>query len=223
MQSLMVPPALANILQTGTEVSGCAPRSNSTTRFYDDNAARYARSTRSMSLEPEIRRFAVEVAAGGRVLDAGCGAGRDLRALRRAGLHPTGLELSPKLAELARAYSGCEVTLGDMRDPPFSDRSFDGVWAAASLLHLELEEVVPTLTGLRRLLEPGGVLFTSVKMGIGTELSSDGRLFTYFAPDQWASLVGAAGLEEIEIRTEPLDNRSSKPRSGWIQSWSRAG
>jgi hypothetical protein len=110
-----------------------------------------------------------------------------------------------------------------MRDPPFSDRSFDGVWAAASLLHLELEEVVPTLTGLRRLLEPGGVLFTSVKMGIGTELSSDGRLFTYFAPDQWASLVGAAGLEEIEIRTEPLDNRSSKPRSGWIQSWSRAG
>lgn len=219
----MRPLVREKVLRSELEVARSEPCANPTIRFYDRNAARYARSTRWISLEREIRHFAAEVGAGGRVLDAGCGAGRDLRALLRAGLHPTGLELSTKLAELARAYSGCEVVLGDMRDPPFPDRSFDGVWASASLLHLELEEVLPTLVRLRRLLAPRGILFASVKMGIGTELSSDGRLFTYFAPDQWASLLGAAGFKEIDVKTELLGKSSSKPRPAWIQSLSRAG
>ena len=217
----MNPPAPAVAIQAHTVLPRGYPNGSSTIDFYDRNAADYARATRQISLEIEIERFMKHLGAGALVLDVGCGSGRDLIALRTAGMHPTGLELSEKLAELARDYSGCSVVVGDMRDPPFADASFDGVWAAASLLHLERDELPPTLRQLRRLLKADGTFFASVKLGMGTERSADGRLFSYFMPEEWSELLTSAGFAEVQIETQ-MRNSTAGDHTAWLQSLSRA-
>ena len=216
----MNPPARATALKVErfpTEMPG-----RSTLDFYDRNAAVYAQTTSALSLMAEIERFAALVPPGAKVLDVGCGGGRDLLALRQTGLNPTGLEMAEKLASIARRHSGCRVVVGDMRDPPFAERSFGGLWAAASLLHLKGDEMLPTLKRLRRLLKSGGAFFASLKMGTGSERSPDGRLFTYVMPGEWEALLAAAGFGEVEITSEVIKSRKiGEPASAWLQSLSR--
>ena len=172
-------------------------------------------------MQPELERFLAHLPRSSRILDAGCGGGRDLLAMRSTGMIPTGLDFSPALAGLARDHSGCEVVVGDVREPPFADGAFDGVWAAACLLHLEREDVPVALRALRRLLVKGGAFFASVKMGRGSERTADGRLFTYFDADEWRSLLIEAGFVSITL-TLDVQNGPTQRTTSWIQSYAAA-
>lgn len=201
---------------------GYASVVDGTLNFYEDNATRYAQLVSGFSMDPELRRFRSYLQPGARVLDVGCGGGRDLVVLKELGLHPIGLDFSPKLAALAAERSGSETIVGDMRDPPFADATFDGIWAAAAILHLDRNELMPTLRQFRRLLAPGGVLFASMKMGRGSERTADGRLFTYVVPEAWTDLLTASGFVAPEVRTE-VSEHSNQHSTVWIQSFARAG
>jgi len=190
-----------------------------TLAFYESNACSYSRSTRRLSMAPQLERFATALQPGAAVLDLGCGSGRDLAVLKAAGFRAVGLDISPQLAAIAREGSGCQVLVGDMRNPPFRDWEFDGIWAAASLLHLQRDDVVPALGRLRRLLVPRGRFFASVKAGVGEERTSDGRWFTYFQPHEWQQLLAGSGFGEIQLN---LESDSRPADSGWIQSFAVA-
>lgn len=198
------------------------PDAPGTLDFYQSNAAEYSASTLGLDMGHAIARFGTLLEAGASVLDLGCGGGRDLATLRSSGLQPTGFDLSSHLAAIAAEHSGCEVVVGDMRDPPFASAAFDGIWAAASLLHLEKDDLLPTLRQLHRVLSPGGILFASMKMGMGTERAADGRLFTYVMPEDWTELLTEAGFHEVEVQTEVAGGRG-KSSTAWIQSFARAG
>ena len=202
--------------------SGADERRASTFAFYDEHADAYAAATMALDVADRIARFAREVPAGARVLDAGCGSGRDLTSLQAAGFIPVGLDLSPRLARLAEARSGITVEVGDLRSPPFSAASFQGIWAMASLLHLEREEVTGTLRELGRILTPGGVLFASVKRGEGRVQDEDGRWFTLHDEDGWARHLEAAGFDIVELVGEPACRSGTGSVSpGWISSIAR--
>lgn len=62
---------------------------------------------------------------GGRVLDAGCGAGRHLSCLRERGLAACGIDLSAHLLSRAVEHGRGPVVRGDLRLPPFRARSFE--------------------------------------------------------------------------------------------------
>jgi SAM-dependent methyltransferase len=203
-------------------VAGANERRASTSAFYDEHADAYAATTMALHVADRIARFARELPAGGRVLDAGCGSGRDLVALRAAGFDPVGLDLSPRLARLAEAHSGAPVKVGDLRSPPFDDSSFEGIWAMASLLHIEREEVTGSLRNLGQLLAPGGVLFASVKRGEGRVRDKDGRWFTLHDEDGWARHLKAAGFDIVELVGEPAHRSATGTVApGWISSIAR--
>jgi SAM-dependent methyltransferase len=210
----------AAAIDADIETHARTPSGSSTIGFYERNAEDYARSTRALSLEREIDRFCSHLERGARVLDVGCGGGRDLLALREAGMQPTGLELSPKLAEIARSFSDCEVVVGDMRAPPFANGSFDGIWAAASLLHLHRDDVLPTLRRLRSLMAVHGIFFASMKIGLGSERSTDGRQFTFFSQEEWSNLLHQAGWNHVQVEVELPKNAHTG--TVWMQSLSRA-
>ncbi|HSH44459.1 MAG TPA: class I SAM-dependent methyltransferase [Longimicrobiales bacterium] len=96
-----------------------------------------------------------------RVLDVGCGWGRHLTLLRRAGHLATGLDLSPPLLRQARRDDdAAPLVAGDMRHIPFRDAAFDVVLNLASSLGLFLddESALAALRDMRRVLRPGGRL-----------------------------------------------------------------
>lgn len=94
-----------------------------------------------------------------RVLDAGCGSGRNMVELSELGT-VTGVELSETSVELARERGVGEVIAGSVLEMPFADDSFD---LAVSLDVIEhLEDDLGALRELRRTVAPGGSLLVTV-------------------------------------------------------------
>ena len=83
---------------------------------------------------------------------------------------PIGIDLSKSLIEIARnKHPDIEFRQGNILNLPFEDESFDGVWAHASLVHLETtEEVVRALREFNRVLKPGGVMLIGEWFGPST-------------------------------------------------------
>jgi len=94
-----------------------------------------------------------------RILDAGCGSGRNMVELSRYG-DVSAIELSQASVALARERDAGEVVEGSVLEMPFPDSSFD---LAASLDVIEhLEDDVAALRELRRVVAPGGALLATV-------------------------------------------------------------
>src|SRR5947207_3392306 len=108
--------------------------------------ARFPRVFRSAARgEGRIRAVAgrvigIQPAKGLDVLDVGCGQGIDLAGYAMAGGRPTGVDLTPRHVELARAHPAAmglegEVVVGDAEALPFVDESFDRVSSNGVLHH----------------------------------------------------------------------------------------
>ncbi len=96
---------------------------------------------------------------GLRVLDVGCGQGIDVVRYARAGARVTGIDLTPRHVELARAHVarlGVEATIdcGDAGALPYADASFDRVSSNGVLHHMA--DMPAALQEVRRVLRPGG-------------------------------------------------------------------
>ena len=198
-----------------------AARLASSIAFYEAHARDYAATTARIDTFERLSQFAALLPSGGRVLDAGCGAGRDLLHFHTLGFQATGVDMSVNLAEIARHHSGCEVLVGDLLEPPCL-APFDGIWAMASLLHLDRQQIGIARAAQASLLKPGGVLFSSVKRGSGEVIDDTGRWFTLYGEVEWARLLHAAGFEVVSIEGEPPgESGTGSVAPGWISSIAR--
>lgn len=186
--------------------------------YYDRNAPEYARMSRSHALDSAISDFATLLRSGSSVLDLGCGAGRDLAEFRKRGFLAVGLDASRALSSIATRASRCPVVVGDMQRQPFVDDSFDGVWASASLLHGRRTDVPFILAEVARVLNPGGVFFSSLKRGKGEGRDVHGRHFTYMEQDPWLTALGNAGF--TDVRVVP-DGDFQQGDAKWLRTLSR--
>ncbi|MNE48457.1 hypothetical protein D3C80_1429220 [compost metagenome] len=134
---------------------------------------------------------------GGRILDVGCGSGRDLRAFELLGFDCVGIDPSPSLARIAHEYSGCETIVAGVEDLDFKS-SFDGVWACASLLHLPRHRFPAALNRILIALKPGGLFFISMQQGEGESVAPDGRLFSRYSVSELNELVSGAGFSVLQ-------------------------
>ena len=183
-------------------------------RFYEENAADFFARSVAAEMLPQLRAFAGLLPPGGRVLDAGCGAGRDARALREMGFQVTATEAAPALAALARAHAGVEVRVMTFDEMAWSG-AFDGIWTCASLLHVARTELPATLVRLKRALVPRGAWFMSFKYGT-REREANGRRFTDLdEAGAQALLAQVDGLELISMQVSG-DVRPDRSSERWL-------
>ena len=147
-------------------------------------------------------KFAKQLTVPSRLLDVGCGPGRDLRIFAECGHHAAGLDLNPDFVQLASEHG--DVTLGDMREVEslFSPSSFDGIWAQASLVHLSRDETVHVLKALNHLLAPDGHFYACVSASgeTGWREEIDGRRwYTTWPGHTFAEEIENAGFVVNEI------------------------
>lgn len=144
--------------------------------YYKENTEEFIQNTINVNMTELYSRVVPHFKAGGKILDLGCGAGRDLKYFKEQGFDAVGIEPCEELALYACEYSGCEVEVVSIEEFK-TDEMYDAIWACASLLHIpraELSEVFKKLAGLLR---DGGVLYCSFKYG-EFEGERDGRYFT---------------------------------------------
>ena len=166
---------------------------------YNQRAEDFWRGTRDHDVSQNIAALLhyIEAEPPFRILDFGCGPGRDLKAFADRGHIAVGLEGAPEFAAMARAHSGCEVWQQDFLKLDLPDGKFDGVFANASLFHVPTRELPRVLGELHACLKPGGVLFCSNPHGHDEEGWSHGRYGVYHRPETWRRYVAAAGFAEL--------------------------
>jgi SAM-dependent methyltransferase len=169
-----------------------------TLAHYQQNAEAFWVGTRDHDVSENLAAL-LDALGGGkglRILDFGCGPGRDLQAFRELGHVPVGLDGCAAFVQRARAQTGCEVLLQDFFDLELGDRQFDGVFANASLFHVPRELLARVLAELTRVLVPGGVLFCSNPRAFHgyQEGWNAERYGCYWTIEGWAEQIAGAGL-----------------------------
>jgi SAM-dependent methyltransferase len=154
-----------------------------------------------------------------RILDFGCGPGRDLATFAGLGHIATGLEGAAPFAAMARADSGCEVWEQDFLRLDLPASHFDGVFANAALFHVPGQELPRVLRELNATLKPGGVLFSSNPHGNNEEGWNRGRYGAYHDLETWRRYLSAAGFVLLAHYYRPAGlPREQQP---WLASVSR--
>ena len=168
-----------------------------TVEYYNTNAGSYFAQTAGADFSAAHAKFCAYLPARGRILDAGCGSGRDAAAFARMGYEAEGLDASSAMARLATEKLGVHVFVGDMATWQ-ADAPYDGIWACASLLHLGEEQIRGFFGTLETNLKAGGALYVSVKTGGESGTDEKGRYMRYFAPGEVEGLLAEFGLEVLE-------------------------
>ncbi len=182
--------------------------------YYDHNADQFFTETFSLDMTEIYAPFLARLQPGNRILDAGCGSGRDALAFKQSGFEVAAFDASPQLVKLARTQTGIAVQCSSFLDFQEKPDSFNGIWACASLLHLPPAQLQQTFLHLATFLAPGGVFYCSFKYG-DDEIERGGRYFTNLNEKRLQDVIRVTGLE-IDTIWHTEDRRSERVGEFWL-------
>ena len=141
-----------------------------TLEIYDDIAEEYANVfDNDTSDNIYLDEFLSSLAPHSRILDLGCGTGRNTAYFHEKGFSVVGVDFSSEMLRIAREkYPNIDFREGDMRDVSFEEGSFDAVSLAYSLFHLEDQDAYKMLGIVRSILTTEGFVFLILQEGEGT-------------------------------------------------------
>lgn len=186
---------------------------NKNIKYYNEHATDFFNGTINVDMSFWRDKFEACVQPGGRILDAGCGSGRDSKAFMEHGYDVVAFDASSEMCRMASEVLGQQVLEMRFDEVEFEDE-FDGIWACASLLHVPNEELPAVLGRLYKALKEQGVMYVSFKYGEGTVQRGE-RTFSDFTEETVKVLMGNAGFEMIECGVT-TDLRPGRGEEKWV-------
>lgn len=187
--------------------------------YYRDHYQSYHDETVAIDPEPFLGAFARRLSPGDRVLDVGCGSGRDLRWLRHKGMAVTGFERSPGLAKLAAGHAGCDIIEGDFTTHDFTPLAMDAILMSGALVHVPHDRLPGTLAnilGALNLASCRRVVYLSLKEGEGAATDNRGRVFYFWQQSELACLLSKSGLRVLESKRSASADGSGQIWLGFL-------
>jgi len=156
------------------------------------------------------------------LLDLGCGAGQDSRYLKKRGHRVIGLDRTFPLLKFAKDRTqSVPLILADMRALPIQANSLDGIWAAASLIHLPKRAVPSVLAVLRHIVKPEGFLAATLTYGSNSRVKRTGwmpgRYFARWRKDELARALRRTGWKVLSLRVVSNQERNGR----WLNVMAR--
>ncbi len=173
-----------------------------TIRYYDENKDEYMQMWNVNFLKnvnfiyPDL--FVGYLEKGAHILDLGCGSGRDSLHFTELGYDVTAIDASKEMCDLTAKICPAKVINMNFLDMNF-DEEFDGIFACASLLHLNDEDLITCLKLCMKALKKGGMFYISFKYGEGSRFKGK-RFFNDMTEERFAGFADKIdGLEIIEL------------------------
>ncbi len=171
---------------------------NQTIDYYNQNAQDFYADTVAVDMSVLYAKFLTLLPEQGKILDVGCGSGRDALFFKQQGHEVLAFDASESLCDLAGELLQQPVLNMTFNDIHWQNQ-FSGIWACASLLHCPENELTTVFTKLQAALIENGVMYVSFKYGDLTR-EKGGRVFTDLNEGKLQQLVAQqAGLHAIEI------------------------
>jgi ubiquinone/menaquinone biosynthesis C-methylase UbiE len=151
-----------------------------------------------------FQRFRAFLSAG-KILDIGCGTGKDAALFLSAGYEYAGIDASDGMLAIARqALPQADFRKLDMREigKEFASKSFDGFWAAASLFHVPKKDIADVLRQIALVVKSGGMGLIVLKEGDGEEVKRGNiikgeRFFALYRQGEFAKILENNGFKIV--------------------------
>ena len=193
---------------------------NTTVEYFDQNAERCFADAFTITERTNQDHFLTYVQPGGTILDFGCGSGRDAAYFRERGYEVTATDGSREMCRLASEYLGAPVRVLEFNELDDEDR-YDGIYASASVMHLEYERLLEVFPKMARALRKGGILYVSFKYG-DTDGYLGKRYYTKMTEERLAQML--EGFPQFEVVEQGIfgNEHPGQPDFRWLYAYLRA-
>lgn len=184
---------------------------NETLTYYNQNADSFIEGTQNADMSAQYRFFLKHLPSCGKLLDLGCGSGRDSAYFASMGFDVTAVDGSEELCKRVKEIYGLDAQCIRFEDISFRSE-FDAVWACASLLHVPKSDMSDVMDKVSASLKPGGILYASFKYG-NSERVSNGRFFNDYTECDIDTLLTAENhliLQEYWITDDVRPEREER-------------
>jgi len=189
--------------------------------FYNKNAEKFYNRSLTADMSETCEKFLKYVTPSGKILDAGCGSGRDTLYFLKRGYEAVAMDASEEMVRLSTELTGKPTMLMKFEDFDSKDE-YDGIWACASLLHVSKLEIKDVMFKLIQGLKDNGIFYGSFKYGEG-EAFRDERFFNFYNENGLLELINEVGqLHVIDIWVTK-DVRPGREDERWINCLCRNG
>jgi SAM-dependent methyltransferase len=177
-------------------------RDSETLDFYSASARVYLGSG-ARGVSRHLPSFLDLLPPRARILELGCGGGRDAEAMIAAGFDVDPTDGATEIAQIAeeRIRRPVRVMHFDELD---ALQVYDAVWANASLLHVPRTCLPQILARVFRVLKPDGLHFASYKGGSAEGRDRFGRYFNYLSREEVIEAYRRSGPWQVVSVTEYL-------------------
>lgn len=186
-----------------------------TKQSYNEHAKDFAAFSKTFrgKLEVWIEEFTQKLKKGDQVLDLGCGSGRDAGYFIKHGLSVTGVDNSSGLIEIAKSkVPEAAFFIMDFESLAMPSEGFSGVWANASLVHAPKENILPVLKQLYQVLKPGGVFYSTWRVGSVEKFTTEKRgkaefkrFYAYYTLDELVDLIQKAEFIDVSYDLDEIE------------------
>lgn len=186
-----------------------------TIEFYQANADSFFNDTVNVDMQSLYIPFTQALPTNARILDAGCGSGRDSKAFLDMGFNVEAFDASSEMVKHATIHTGLNVSLCSFAEFDKSN-CYDAIWACASLLHVAENELPEALASLNRSLKIQGIWYMSFKYG-DCQRVKDGRTFTDMNEERFSALI-AQFPELIISQCWLTEDQRSERSDRWLNA-----
>lgn len=178
-----------------------------TLNSYEISWSHYEKNTANLHPKEEAQKFMQALPALAKIIDIGCGPGRDAKVFTEYGFDVTGIDYSPKMIEAAKQNAPkATFYVMDIESFAFSSNYFDGAWANCALLHIPKRNIPQVLEKIHASLKTKGSFYLSVKQSsVEESFEPDlryGKLrkhWTFFEPEELVTLLKLAKFRILDV------------------------
>ena len=182
--------------------------------YYNKNAKTFFDGTVSVDFRSIQDTFLELLPENAKILDFGCGSGRDTKYFLEHGCRVVAMDGSLELCKAASEYTG--ITVKHMLFQELNEKEiYDGIWACASILHVKSEELPEIIRKMSLATIANGIIYLSFKYG-DFEGERNGRYFTDMTEESMAELL--VGFPELRVEKQWItgDVRADRGDERWL-------